>query len=130
MAQMTIRRVGVFSLAKIQALLAFVMGLIFGVIYGLFFMLFGAAMSAMAPRAGDSAMGGISSIVIGLLMMIGFPITAAIFGFIGGAINGLIYNIAAGIVGGLKLELESATSEYAPPPPPPHQPWANPYPAQ
>jgi hypothetical protein len=123
MAQMTIRRVGVFSLAKIQALLTFVIGLIFGVIYGLFFMLFGAAISAMAQRGGDQAMGGISSIVIGLVMMIAFPIVAGIMGFIGGAINGLIYNIAAGIVGGIKLELESVTGDYAPPPPPQQQ-WA------
>src|SRR5258707_828646 len=122
MAQMTIRRVGVFSLAKIQALLAFVIGLILGVIYGLFFMLFGAAISAMSPRGGDQAMGGISSIVVGLMMMIGFPIFAGIMGFIGGAINGLIYNIAAGVVGGIKLELEGATADYAPPPP--QQPWA------
>ena len=123
MAQMTIRRVGVFSIAKIQALLSFVIGLILGVIYGLFFMLFGAAISAMAPRGGDQAVGGIGSIVMGIGMMIGFPIFAGIMGFIAGAINALVYNIAAGVVGGIKLELESVTSDYAPPPPPQQQ-WA------
>jgi hypothetical protein len=125
MAEMTIRRVGVFSVAKIQALLAFVIGLLMGVIYGLFFMIFGAAISSMAPRGGDQAMGGLGSIAVGLLMMIGFPIFAGIMGFLGGAINGLIYNIAAGVVGGIKLDLE-ATSGYMPPPAP--QQWdANAY---
>jgi hypothetical protein len=125
MAEMVIRHVGVFSVAKIQAVLAFAIGLILGVIYGLFFMLFGAAISAMAPRGGDQAMGGVGSIVAGLAMMIGFPIFTGIMGFIGGAINALIYNIAAGIVGGIKLDLEGTTS-YAPPPQP--RQWAaNPY---
>ena len=119
MAEMTIRRVGVFSVAKIQALLAFVIGLILGVIYGLFFMLFGAAMSALAPRAGDQAMGGAGSIVVGVGMMIGFPIFAAITGFIGGTINALVYNIASGIVGGIKIDLEGTSSGYTPP-----QQWA------
>ncbi len=123
MAEMTIRRFSVFSVAKMQALLMFVMGLIFGVIYGLFFMLFGAAMSALAPTGEGQAMGGISSIVIGLLFIIGFPIAYGFIGFIGGAIGALIYNIAAGIVGGIKFELEGATPSYAPPPPP--QQWGN-----
>lgn len=120
MAEMVVKRVGVFSVAKIQALLAFAIGLMLGVIYGLFFMLFGAAMSALAPRGGDQAIGGLGSIVIGLAMMIGFPIMTGIMGFIGGMINALIYNIAAGIVGGIKLDLEGAGG-YTPPPP---QPWA------
>ncbi len=122
MSEMTIRRFSVFSVAKMQALLMFVMGLIFGVLYGLFFMIFGAAMSALAPTGEGQAMGGVSSIVIGLMIMIGFPITYGLIGFIGGAIGALIYNIAAGIVGGIKFELEGATPTYAPPPP---QQWGN-----
>ena len=121
MAEMTVRRVGVLSLAKMQGLLMFVMGLIIGVIYGLFFMLFGAAMSSLAPRGESQAMGGVSSIVIGLILMIAVPIFYGIIGFVGGAIGGFIYNIAAGIVGGIKLDLEGAQMQYAPPPPP--QQW-------
>ena len=37
MAQMTITRVGVFSVAKIQGMIALVFGIIIGVIYGLIF---------------------------------------------------------------------------------------------
>ena len=120
MAEMMVRRVGVFSLAKMQGLIMFVVGLIIGVIYGLAFMALGATMSSLGPRD-SAAMGGISSIVIGLILMIAIPIFYGIIGFIGGAIGGFVYNIAAGIVGGIKLDLESTTPQYTPPPPP--QQW-------
>ena len=74
MAEMTIRRFGVFSVAKMQCLLMFVIGLFVGVIYGLIFMIFGAAISAYAAHAEGGAASGVSSIVVGLLLMIGVPI--------------------------------------------------------
>jgi hypothetical protein len=130
MAQMTIRRFGVISVAKIYGLLSFIFGLIFGVIYGLFLILFGAAMTAVAGREGiDATAGGVSSVVLGLGMMIGLPLFYGLLGFIMGAISALVYNILAGIIGGIKFELEGTQQEYAPPPPP-HQ-WApSEYPAQ
>ena len=119
MAEMMVRRVGVLSLAKIQGLLMFVIGLIIGVIYGLIFMIFGAAITAMAPHGQDgAALGGVSTVVIGVVMMIAIPIFYGVLGFIVGAIGGLVYNLAAGVVGGIKLELESTTAPYARPPPP------------
>jgi hypothetical protein len=118
MAEMTIRRFSVFSVAKIQGLLGFVIGLIIGVIYGLVIMVFGAAMSAMLPQSEGQAMSGVGTVVMGLLIMIGFPIFYGIAGFIGGAIGGLVYNMAAGIVGGVRFELESVAPAYAPPQPP------------
>jgi hypothetical protein len=120
MAEMTIRRLGVMSVAKIQALLMFVIGLIIGVIYGLIFMVFGAAIAALAPRAEGQTMGGVGSVVGGLAIMVVFPILYGFLGFIGGAVGALVYNVAAGVVGGIKLELESAVPDYAAPPTPPH----------
>ncbi len=98
MAEMTIRRFGIFSVAKMQSLVMFVIGLIVGVIYGLFFMLFGAAISAFGARGEGSAVGGVPSIIVGILFMIGAPIFYAILGFIGGAIGALVYNLAAAMV--------------------------------
>lgn len=118
MPEMTIKRFGVFSVAKIYGLLMFIFGLIFGVLYGLFFILFGAAMSAMNSR--DAAAGGVSSIVLGIAMMIGIPLMYGAMGFIMGAIGALIYNALAGIIGGVKFELEGVQHEYAAPPPPHH----------
>ena len=117
MAEMTIRRFNVFSVAKIQGFLGFVIGLLIGVVYGLIFMIFGAAISSLAPQADSQAMGGVGAIVIGLIIMIAVPIFYGILGFIGGAIGALVYNLAAGVVGGLKFELEGVAPAYAPPPP-------------
>jgi hypothetical protein len=128
MAEMTIKRFGVISVAKIYGLLLFVVGLIIGVIYGLIFILFGAAMTAVGPGR-EAAASGVSSVVIGIIMMIAIPLFYGVLGFISGAIGALIYNAVAGVIGGIKFELEGVQQEYAPPPPP-HQ-WApNQYPAQ
>jgi len=118
MAEMTIRRFGVFSVAKVYGLLLFGLGLIIGILYGLFFMLFGAAMSALAPRGDSQLAGGVSSIVIGIIMMIAIPVLYGILGFIFGAIGALIYNLVAGIIGGVQFELEGVAGPYTPPPPP------------
>ncbi|HEV7681832.1 MAG TPA: hypothetical protein VGO68_06895 [Pyrinomonadaceae bacterium] len=117
MAEMTIRRFSVFSVAKIQGLLTFVIGLLIGVLYGLSFMIFGAAISSLAPHGDNQAMGGAGAIVIGVIIMIAVPIFYGIIGFIGGMIGALVYNAAAGIVGGIKFELESSSPAYVPPPP-------------
>lgn len=124
MAKMQVKRVGVFSYAKITAVTCAAFGLIFGIIYGLIFMVFGAALMAGAGRDGAGA--GAGGIVVGLLMMIGIPIFYGVIGFIFGIIGALIYNIAAGFVGGIELELEPVGTDYATPPQP--QQWnANQY---
>ena len=129
MAEMKIRRFSVISVAKMYGLLSFIFGLIFGVIYGLILILFGAAMTAASSEGINTAAGGVSSVVMGFGLMIGLPILYGFLGFIMGAIAALVYNVLAGIVGGIKFELEGVQQEYAPPPPP-HQ-WApNQYPAQ
>jgi hypothetical protein len=117
MAEMTIRRFSVFSVAKIQGLLAFVIGLLIGVIYGLSFMIFGAAISSLAPHGDSQAMGGAGAIVIGIIIMIAVPVFYGILGFVGGMIGALVYNAAAGIVGGIRFEIESSSPAYVPPPP-------------
>jgi hypothetical protein len=122
MAEMTIRRFGVWSVAKMYGLLMFVFGLIVGVIYGLVFIIMGASMAAIAPGR-DAQAGGVSTVVIGVVLMIGIPIMYGILGVIGGAIASLIYNAMAGIIGGVKFELEGVQHEYAPPPPP--NQWAS-----
>ena len=129
MAEMTIRRFGVISVAKMYGLLMFIFGLVFGVIYGLILIVFGAAISALGPNS-DATAGGVGTVAMGVGMMIGLPIFYGLLGFIMGAIGALIYNAVAGIIGGVKFELEGVQQEYAPPPPPPHE-WApQQYPAQ
>jgi len=127
MAEMMIRRFAVISVAKMYALLMFIFGLIVGILYGLFFIIFGAAMTALGSN--NNTAGGVSTVVIGIAMMIGIPLMYGVLGFIIGAIGALIYNALSGIIGGIKFELEAVQQEYAAPPPP-HQWEPQQYPAQ
>ena len=117
MAKVQIKRMGVFSCAKIYSITLAAMGLIVGVIYGLIFIVLGGAMMAGGGR--DAGMAGGSTLVIGLVMMIAIPVMYGIIGFVAGIIGALVYNVAAGIVGGLELELENMDggTTYAPPAP-------------
>ena len=87
------------------AVMMLVISLIISIPYGLFIMFFGLAMMGSGERAGFAAGGG--SIVIGLLVMIGLPIFYAVMGFVFGALGALIYNIFAGMVGGVEIEVEN-----------------------
>jgi hypothetical protein len=68
-------------------------------------MFFGMAMMGSGGRGGFAAGG--SSIVVGFLVMIGLPIFYGAMGFIGGAIGALLYNLFAGMVGGIEIEVEN-----------------------
>ena len=57
-------------------------------------------------------------VVLGIVMMVAVPIMYGVMGFIGGIITAVVYNAAAGMIGGVKFELEGVQQEYAPPPPP------------
>ena len=105
MNKLRIRKLGILSVAKIYAVMMLVMSLIISIPYGLMIMVFGVALMG---QGGDAGMiGGGGSIVIGLLVMIGIPIFYSIMGFIGGAIGALLYNLFAGMVGGIEIEVES-----------------------
>lgn len=105
MNKLTIKKFGILSVAKIQAIMMLVMSLLISIPYGLIFMIFGATLMGMGQKQGLAAGG--STIVIGLLIMIGLPIFYGIMGFIMGAIGALLYNLFAGMVGGIQIEVEN-----------------------
>ena len=105
MNKLRINKLGILSVAKMYALIMLVVSLLISIPYGLFIMFFGAAMMSTGGRSGLAAGGG--SIVLGLLFMIGIPIFYGAIGFVFGAIGALIYNIFAGIVGGIEIEVEN-----------------------
>lgn len=115
MAKMQVKRVGVFSFAKVQAVVLGGIMLIMAIPLGLMMMVVGTAMLSQSGTAGGVGIG------IGLFYMVLLPIMGAVMGFVGGALNALVYNIAAGFVGGMEVEMESAAPEYGAPPPP--QQW-------
>jgi hypothetical protein len=123
MTNLTIKRVGVLSLAKIFGLITFVIGIIIGVIYGLVIILVG---SALLSQAGGDAgpVAALGGVVGGILMMILIPIMYGALGFMMGAVYALIFNVASGFLGGLELQVEGAATEaFAAPPPLPPQQW-------
>jgi hypothetical protein len=106
MNKLRIRKLGILSVAKIESLVMLVMSLLIAIPYGLIvivYSLFGAGMVG-----GDAALAiGGGGVVLGLALMVGIPITYGIIGFIAGAISALVYNIFAGMVGGIEMEVEN-----------------------
>ena len=97
---MVVKKVGVLSMGKISGLVYAGIGLIAGVVISMVSVLGGFAALAQDEAAGVLGMVfGVGSIII-------LPLFYGVMGFIGGLITGLIYNVAAGLVGGLELELE------------------------
>lgn len=97
---MVIRRFGVLSVAKIAAVLYGLMGLIFGALFSL--------MSLVGVMA--SAGAGNEDAIFGMLFGVGAVVIMPIFyGVIGGifaAISAALYNLVAGFVGGIELEVD------------------------
>lgn len=105
MNKLRIKKLGILSVAKMYGLMMLVISLIISIPYGLFIMVFGAALLGTGGRGGLAAGGG--SIIAGLLVMIGLPILYSAMGFVFGAIGALVYNLFAGMVGGIEIEVEN-----------------------
>jgi hypothetical protein len=104
MNKLRIRKLGILSVAKIYGAILLVMSLLISIPYGLFIMFFGGMMMSAGGRGGLAAGG---SIVIGLLVMVGLPIMYGAIGFVSGALGALLYNLFAGMVGGIEIEVEN-----------------------
>jgi len=94
---MVIRRVGPLSCAKIGGTLNAVMGLIFGGIFSLV---------AIAGGFGAADSQSYLGPIIGAGSIIVMPIVYGCFGFIGSLIGAVIYNVVAGTVGGVEVDLQ------------------------
>jgi|TARA_B100001971_G_scaffold75972_1_gene70054 hypothetical protein len=93
-----IRRVGVFSCAKIEAALCAVLGLFVGAMIALLSMLD----IAILPNVS----GGILGVMLGAGAIIMVPLAGSIYGAIMGVLWALLYNVAARLAGGIELETE------------------------
>ena len=106
MNKLRIKKLGVLSVAKMYAAMAFVISLLIAIPYGLFIIIFSLIGASGARGDAAFAIGG-GGVVMGIVLMIAIPIIYTIMAFIGGAIGALIYNIFAGFVGGIEIEVES-----------------------
>ena len=95
---MIIRRVGPLSFAKLSGTLYAFIGLIIGGVFSMIAMAGGFA-SQTSESAGIAAVIGVGAIVI-------FPILYGLMGFVATLIAAWLYNIVAGIVGGVELDVQ------------------------
>jgi hypothetical protein len=89
-----VQRVGVAQLAKVMGVLYFLMGIVFLV----FFLI----ISRTMPGAAGTALPGFG---FGMGMFIFMPVFYALLGAVFGALGAALYNVVAGMLGGVELDL-------------------------
>ena len=108
MNTLRINRLGVLSVAKIYAAIMLVISLLISIPYGLIIIVYALVGGSVVGGNAGFAVGG-GGIVVGILIMIGVPIMYGAFGFIGGAIGALLYNLFSNFVGGIEIEVDRLT---------------------
>jgi hypothetical protein len=99
---MVIKRVGALSLAKIAAVLYAGIGLIVGAMFSLIGLIGAATWMAHSDAPGGAMFGtlfGVGAIIV-------LPICYAVMGFIGTLIAASLFNFAAGMTGGVQIEVQ------------------------
>ena len=94
---MVIKRIGPMSCARITGTLYAAMGLVFGAIFSLL------ALAGFAPDNSDAA--GLGA-MIGVGAIIAFPILYGCIGFVATIIGVWLYNVMAGLVGGIEMDVQ------------------------
>ena len=97
---MVIKKLDVLSVGKITGIIAAA----FGLLAGLILLLFGGLFAGLAGAGSDA--GPLAALGGGVLGAIALPILYGICGFVGGVIQALVYNLAAGAIGGIRIETE------------------------
>ena len=95
---MIIRRVGPLSFAKLSGTLYALLGLLVGGVFSMIAMAGGFASDELAGR-GIAAVLGVGAIIV-------FPIFYGVMGFVATLIGAWLYNLVAGIVGGVELDVQ------------------------
>jgi hypothetical protein len=93
---MVINRVGPVSFAKITGTLYAILGLVIGAFISLF-----ALAGGMADRSGGAMFGAL--IGVGAIVML--PLFYGLCGFVATLVGAWLYNVAAGIVGGVEIDV-------------------------
>jgi hypothetical protein len=99
---MVIKRIEPMSLAKVCLVVQGLLGLLVGAMFSVFGMLIG----GMAGLGGEEAAPAIVGMLFGVGAIVVAPIFYGVVGFIFGFIGALIYNLAAGWMGGLQIEAQ------------------------
>ncbi|MBW3001886.1 hypothetical protein KY338_01850 [Candidatus Woesearchaeota archaeon] len=93
-----LRKLGVLSFAKMNALLSAFMGFVLGIFY--------AVLGTFAQASGTALFPGIPMFILGFGLVIILPIFYGILGFIMGAILAALYNLFASWFGGIEMKFK------------------------
>ena len=107
---MVLKSVGVLSAGKVSGVICALIGLLAGG-FMVLASLAGVAFNAQGQGGGPQ----IPAMFFGVAALILVPIFYGVFGFIGGIIYAAIYNLVAGMVGGLELEFERPATTFTAP---------------
>ncbi len=97
---MVIRRISPLSCAKISGILYAGIGLFIGGCVSLFWIV----ASGFAGEGYSDPSGAVSAL-FGTAAVVVLPIVYGVMGFVGGAVTAWLYNIVAGMTGGLEIEV-------------------------
>ncbi len=99
----TLKRIGPGSAFKVGLVTYAILGLVVGACFAFFSMIAG----SLAGLAGQQASAGARAFGFGMGLgaIIVMPIMYGIIGGIGGALGALVYNLVAGWVGGLEVDI-------------------------
>jgi hypothetical protein len=101
---MVIRHVGVWSVSRLYGALSAAFGLLMGVCFALVAMLGGMAGAMRDSGTGIGSSGPFAVFGVGAIIL--FPLFYGLLGLLGGAIGAVLYNLFAGMLGGIELETE------------------------
>ena len=96
---MVIKRIGPLSVGKIAGTLYAVMGVLIGAVVSLIAMVGSSLGSDTGSASGFGALLGVGAIVI-------FPVLYGGLGFVFTMLAAALYNIVAGMVGGIELDIQ------------------------
>jgi hypothetical protein len=105
---MIVRRVGVWSVARLYGGISGVFGLLAGIVFALMATVGGLASSMNADASAKGAgfaIGGLSAL-FGVGAIVVLPICYGLLGLAGGALGAFFYNLFAGMFGGIEVEVQ------------------------
>lgn len=97
--KVAVSKIDVFSLGKVVGLIYALFGILIGAIITIFSLLGALALQGLG-------FSGVMSLFFGVGSVIVIPIFYGIIGFIIGALAAFFYNITAGWIGGIELEVD------------------------
>jgi len=102
-----IKKIGVFSFAKFQALLGALIGFVCGILYSFGGLIIDVLVSSDLLTSAAMETPGLSyGNVLAFGSLIGMPIIFTIAGFLLGLVEAVLYNLFARWFGGIKLDFE------------------------